>query len=340
MPSRRRASSNGPALEGPEEGGNGLGRAHVAGIQRTRMLAAMVEVVAEHGFGEASVGQVVARSGVSRRTFYEIFEDREDCFLAAFDVAIDRIAATVVPIYQRAGKWRERIRAALAALLDLLDYEQAIGRLVIAEALAAGPNVLGRRRRALTQVIAAVEEARSEAKSREGPPPLTAEGIVGGVFSLIHSRMLEEESSPLLELLNPLMSMIVLPYLGPAAAQRELSRPTPKLPPRASRPPADPLRGLDMRLTYRTMRVLMAVAQAPGASNRKLAEASGVSDQGQISKLLMRLTNLGLLEKAGIHRVRGEPNAWRLTAKGRQVESAFSGRAAATGSDLALQQRP
>ncbi len=327
MPSRE-APSNDSALDGPEEGGNGLGRAHVAEIQRTRMLAAMVEVVAEHGFGEASVGQVVARSGVSRRTFYEIFEDREDCFLAAFDAAIDRIAATVVPVYQRPGKWRERIRAALAALLDLLDYEQAIGRLVIAEALAAGPNVLGRRRRALTQVIAAVEEGRGEAKSREEPPPLTAEGVVGGVFSLIHSRMLEDESAPLLELLGPLMSMIVLPYLGAAAAKRELSRPTPKLPPRASRPAVDPLRGLDMRLTYRTMRVLMAVAQAPGASNRKLAEASGVSDQGQISKLLMRLTNLGLLEKAGMPRARGEPNAWRLTAKGRQVEVAFSGRAA------------
>ena len=66
---------------------------------------------------------------MSRRTFYEIFEDREDCFLAAFDAAIDRIAATVVPVYQRPGKWRERIRAALAALLDLLDHEQAIGRL-------------------------------------------------------------------------------------------------------------------------------------------------------------------------------------------------------------------
>ena len=107
---------------------------------------------------------------------------------------------------------------------------------MIAEALAAGPNVLGRRRRALTQAIAAVEEGRGEdepPKSHRRSPP---KGSLAARSRSIMMHVGGGVSSPF-ELLGPPMSMIVLPYLGPAAAKRELSRPTPKLPPRASRPP-------------------------------------------------------------------------------------------------------
>ena len=160
---------------------------------------------------------------------------------------------------------------------------------------------------------------------------LTVEGTVGAVLSVIHARMLEGDRRPLLELLNPLMGMmIVLPYLGRAAAARELERPTPKAPPRAPRtsrvpqPPygGDPLEGLSMLLTYRTLVVLSAIAADPGASNRRVAEAAGVHDQGQISKLLGRLDKLGLIHNTGAGQPKGEPNAWTLTAKGQEVAHA------------------
>jgi hypothetical protein len=125
------------------------------------------------------------------------------------------------------------------------------------------------------------------------------------------------------QLLNPLMVMIVLPYLGAAAAAREIDRPPPKRPARPRGAGRDPLRQLDMRLTYRTVRVLLAITQSPGASNRALAEASGVADQGQISKLLSRLQALGLIENTGAGPQRGEPNAWQLTTKGQQVGQAI-----------------
>jgi DNA-binding MarR family transcriptional regulator len=80
------------------------------------------------------------------------------------------------------------------------------------------------------------------------------------------------------------------------------------------------LRDLDMRLTYRTMRVLAAIGQSPRASNRQVAEAAGIADQGQISKLLLRLQNLGLIRNIGEGPARGEPNAWTLTARGQEVE--------------------
>ncbi len=121
--------------------------------------------------------------------------------------------------------------------------------------------------------------------------------------------------------------MIVLPYLGPAAARRERARALP-VAPRVSVTPAmsahggggeDPLKGVPMRLTYRTARVLQATATHPGGSNRLIGEHADIHDQGQISKLLGRLKGLGLLQNAGAGQAKGEPNAWRLTELGERV---------------------
>jgi AcrR family transcriptional regulator len=314
---------------------------HVGDIQRARILAAMVEVASERGVGNATVSHVVARSGVSRRTFYELFEDREDCFLAAFDEAVRWIAAVMVPAYESERGWRERIRVSLAALLEFLEREPGVGRLVIVQTLAAGPRALERRQRVLERVIAIMEEGRGVAKRGESLPPLTGEGVVGGALSLIHSRLLahppqavgssrtvQDNGSPLVELLGPLMGMIVLPYLGPAAVRRELAQPTPKAAGAGRRVAADPLRDLEMRLTYRTVRVLLAIGDLGGRgsrpSNREVGDAAGIRDQGQVSKLLARLEHLGLIQNAGEAHVKGEPNAWTLTERGADVREAVS----------------
>lgn len=298
-------------------------RARVVDIQRARMIVAMAEV-AEQGAANVTVAQVVARSGVSRRTFYEVFEDRDDCFLATFDDALAQAAERVVPAYRPADPWRKRIRAGLVALLRFLDEEPFLGRLLIAEALAAGPGALQRRQRVVERLVAVVDEGRTEAKAVVSAPPLTAEGIVGAVLSLIHTRMLTSRSQPLLPLVNQLMAMVVLPYLGVAASRRELEHPMPDEAPPRLRAGYDPLNELGMRLTYRTVRVLMAIGSHPGASNRKVGDIAGVPDPGQISKLLSRLYQLGLIEKGGAERARGEPNAWQLTGQGEQVQRAMA----------------
>jgi AcrR family transcriptional regulator/DNA-binding MarR family transcriptional regulator len=311
----------------------GAGQERVSAIQRTRMLNAMVEVACERGAGRVSVAHIVARAGISRRTFYELFEDREDCFIAAFDYAIARAADVVLPAYEGQVSWRERVRAGLTALLGFMDEEPGLGSLLVVDSLSAGARALERRAGLLATLVRVVDEGRGEAKAARESPPLAAEGVVGAVFNVVHTRMLEQRAlrtaghaarngAPLIALVNPLMSMIVMPYLGTAAAQRELQRPVPK--PRAvKRAGANPLRDLDMRLTYRTVRVLVAIAAHPGASNRQIAEAAGVVDQGQISKLLTRLEHLGLVENLGPGPAKGEPNAWSLTPKGAEVEAAI-----------------
>src|SRR6185437_3859633 len=300
--------------------GLGLGaRGHVTEIQRARMIAAMIDVVSERGRSDATVAHVVSRSGVSRRTFYEVFEDFEDCFLAALDQSIARASEYVGGAYEPSAKWHVRIRAALIAVLEFLEDEPSMGRLCVLETLGAGRKVHERRHRALDPVIAAVEEGRSESRSATALPSLTGEGVVGGVLSVLHARLLERDTD-LLELTGPLMGMIVLPYLGPAAAHRESSRALPKRRKRALPASKDPLRDLQMRLTYRTVRVLLAIAASPGASNREIGAGAGIEDQGQISKLLSRLERLGLIENSGAGQVRGAPNAWTLTKKGFEVE--------------------
>jgi AcrR family transcriptional regulator/DNA-binding MarR family transcriptional regulator len=341
----RRRSTGIPSGPGSKPGGASAGQERVAAIQRLRLLAAMVDVAQEHGAARVSVAHVVARAGISRRTFYELFEDRDDCFVATFDHALARAAEVVVPAYETQGTWRERVRAGLVALLAFFDEEPGLGAVLVVDALNAGPAVLDRRGHLLDTLIGIVDRGRGEGRGAQESPPLAAEGVVGAVFSVIHARMLERRAARaarpsdqgqepakatrrathgLLGLTNPLMAMIVTPYMGAAAARRELERPAPRVTrPAVERAHPNPLRDLDMRLTYRTVRALLAIGEHPGASNRRVAEHAGVGDQGQISKLLARLEHLGLIDNVGIGPAKGEPNAWSLTAKGTEIERAI-----------------
>jgi AcrR family transcriptional regulator len=306
-------------------GPNGLPRGQVTEIQRSRMLTAAVQAVVDVGYARMTVAQVIGRAKVSRKTFYDVFVDREDCFLAAFDQAVAQARALVVESYALESGWREGVRAGLARLLVFMDAEPGLAKLCVVEALGAGARVLESRARVLDELAEVLDRGRSVSSATREPREVTAEGVVGAVFAVIHTRLLEGGKEPLSDLLAPLMSMIVLPYLGARVASNELTRPAPKIPkPSKATAPIrrDPLEGLDMRLTYRTVRVLTVIGENPGASNREVAEGSGIADQGQISKLLTRLERLDLVTNTGEGQLKGGSNAWHLTERGDQVERA------------------
>ena len=269
-----------------------------------------------------TVARVVARTGVSRRTFYELFESCEDCFLEAFEQALEQVAGAVLPAYALPGSWRARMRAAVTAALECIAADLRIGRLLVVESLGGGIAVVERRTWVLDRLIDAVAEGSHETK-HGGELPFAAEGVVGGVLSVVHTRLLEGEPERLVELVNPLMSMIVLPYLGPVAARKELDVSLPESRATPSNRSDDPLRELEMRLTYRTIRVLRELAAHPGSSNREVGDGAGIGDQGQTSKLLARLHGLGLVENIAAGLVRGEPNSWTLTTRGWDVQAAI-----------------
>jgi AcrR family transcriptional regulator len=290
------------------------------------MLHSAVQVVMEDGYGQMSVARVTGRAGVSRRTFYEVFEDREACFLAAFDQAIAEMRALASAAWAGESSWRGQIRAGLSVLLGFLDGQPGVGSLVVVEALGAGPRVLAHRARLLSELAGVVDLGRSQATGRHQPPALSAEGVVGAVLGVIHARLLETSREPLMSLLNPLVGVIVAPYLGAAAAARELEQPVPVSAPHspAVGPGGEPLRGLKMRITYRTVLVLAVIGERPGASNRQVADRAGVTDQGQISKLLARLESLGLIYNTTPAQPTGEPNRWQLTPRGEAVQASIA----------------
>ncbi|MGH2853813.1 MAG: TetR family transcriptional regulator [Solirubrobacteraceae bacterium] len=301
-------------------------REQIIEIQRSRLLAAAVVAVDELGYADTTVADVTSRARVSRRTFYELFANREECLAAVLEDVVALVRGEIAAAGLEGLAWRERVRGGLWAILSFLDREPALARVCVVQALRGGAEVLERREEILGGLVAAVDEGRSEGARGGGCTLLTAEGVVGAAFAIVYARLLRGEREPLTGLLGELMGMIVLPYRGAAAARRERSRPAPAGAPRALGRPAvatravgDPLEGVSMRLTYRTARVLEGVAECPGASNREVAERAGIHDPGQVSKLLARLERIGLLANTGEGHAKGEPNAWSLTAKGRRV---------------------
>ena len=307
----------------PGRGSRGGDRS-AADLQRGRLISATFALVGERGYEGLTARAVSEGAGVSNRTFYECFSDREDCFLAAFNYAVDGLERELRAGWDSELGWTARVRAALASMLMALDREPDVRRLVFVEALAAGPRVLARRASVLAGLAVVVDQGRVNAPVGVALPPLVAEGVVGATFSLIHARLLERHPGSLVGLLGGLMAIVLLPYRGITSAAQELVRPLPRTPARGrdggglSRRPLSAPALMDYRLTVRTQMALAAVGGRPGLNNLEVSEIIGLSDQGQISRMMKRLQTQGLVENAQGH-TRRQVKAWRLTANGEAV---------------------
>jgi AcrR family transcriptional regulator len=307
----------------------------VAEMQRSRLLGSAVLAGGELGWSGVTVAGIASRARVSRRTFYDLFDDREDCLLEALRDTVDRIAAEIaVAMADEDGlSWRERLRTGLWVILSFFDREPELARFCVLASAQGGAPVLEYRAEVFAALAEAIDEGRLESARAADSPRLSAEGLVGGAFSVLQARLLGSEQESLRDLFGDLMGLLVLPYLGARAARLESAR-TPSVVPdipyvsssgvRAYRAGEDPLEGIPMRLTYRTALVLGAVAQNPGASNRLIGEQADIFDQGQMSRLLARLERIGLLANTGEGHTKGEPNAWRLTPLGERVTEHLS----------------
>jgi hypothetical protein len=142
--------------------------------------------------------------------------------LAALNRALALAARRARGVYDEREPWRRRVRAAPTALLELFDEQPQIARLCVIPPAAIGPEALARREEIIAALAHVIDEGRDSTR-RQQPPPLTARGVVAGTIGAIRARLQQPDAEPLIELLNPLMSFIVLPYLGAGAARRELS---------------------------------------------------------------------------------------------------------------------
>jgi AcrR family transcriptional regulator len=297
----------------------------VGEIQRGRLLAAMAAACVERAPSEVTVTEVIAGAHVSRRTFYEFFECREDCLLAAQEEALQRAGARVLPAYEQQERWQQAVRAGLEAFLDFLDEDRAFGGLLLFASLAAGLQAQSPLlAKAITAVVSAIDEGRKLLRAPAHLSATTAEGVLGAALFILSRRLMVEARVLVSPLAGDLAALIFTPYLGGAAAGRQLSRPAPARRGQARVDDgADAFDGLQIRITHRTMLVLDVVGSHPGVCNREVAQLSGISDQGQASRLLLRLTRLGLIESP--NNGLGKPHAWKLTRRGREARQALDG---------------
>jgi AcrR family transcriptional regulator/DNA-binding MarR family transcriptional regulator len=299
--------------------------------QRTRILEATAAAASARGIdgGSVTTEEIVERAGVSSEAFHALFTDRDACLLAACELALARARKRTVLAYDAEPRWLDAVKAGLAELLRFLEDEPEEGRLLIMYSMSGGERLLRRRVQVLATLAEVVDRGRHEAPAdRQQPAAIVGEGVVGAVIAVLQSRLVGADGAGVIELFGSLISIIVLPYLGVGVARRELTRPAPpvRAPAVAITARGDLGGGENVRLTYRTARVLSAIADYPGASNREVADRAGITDQGQISKLLGRLHAAELIVKlGGAKTARGAPNSWRLTDRGTSLLASIRG---------------
>jgi AcrR family transcriptional regulator len=205
-------------------GRHGLPRETVTESQRNRILQAMIDVVSERGYPETRVVDVIGVAGVSRKTFYELFASKEDCFLAAYDVLLGNLLGDTARGFEskQGAPWAERIAGGLGELLKHLAEHPDEARYAIVEVLAAGPKALARRDAALRQFTGFLDSGRAE--SSVELPGITSLSIAGGINELLYSEILHGATTSLPGRLPDLMFWIVLPFLGPERAAEERDR--------------------------------------------------------------------------------------------------------------------
>lgn len=201
-------------------GRHGLPRSFVVRSQRERLVTAIAEVVSERGYAAMTVADVVERAGVSRRTFYEHFDDKEDSLLQAYDMAFEQLMEGLTAAYSREEQWRDGMRAGIGAFLFGLSAEPALARMCMVEVLTAGPRALARRDRALRELLNLYERGLPMAKYSVSK--VVTETVVAGIYEVVYTRILHDDAASLPQLRAQLMYWAMVPCFGHDEARREL----------------------------------------------------------------------------------------------------------------------
>jgi AcrR family transcriptional regulator len=218
------SSNNPPRRRLPHQlppGRHGLSRSFVETNQRERILAAVAEAVMDMGYVATAVEDIIACAGVSRRTFYAIFKNKEEAFLAAYDDGVERLFAAVEAAYETGDGWTERAGSGLQAFLESLALFPELAHLCIVDVLAAGQTALARRDAAMSRFVEMVDDGRADSPGDMMVPPMAAQTIVGGIHEVIYARILRGETASLPSLLPELTYSMLLPFVGQEAALAE-----------------------------------------------------------------------------------------------------------------------
>ena len=181
---------------------------------RERILVGMAEIVAKRGYHGATIEHIVKRAGVSRATFYEYFDNREDCLLAVFDEAAVELQRRMKTAAAEADEWPDQVRAALAAFLEYAVANPALARTCIVESVTVGPVAMERYERALRTFVPLFRIGRKVGEANGELPDELEDLIIGGLVWMVHRRLLRNEIDEIRALLPTMMEFALVPYMG------------------------------------------------------------------------------------------------------------------------------
>jgi AcrR family transcriptional regulator len=200
---------------GPLPGGHhGLSRKQIIDSQRERLLAAVAQEVAEHGYRGVTMRGLTRRAGVSTRDFYEHFDDKEECFLAAFDAVRDYLEQQIAAAVAEQPDWPHQLIAGLRAALLFLASEPDLARLSLVEPVGATPTTAIHFREAVLACIPGLARGRDETPDGPGLAPNTEDSVLGGIISLTTGSIISGKTENLPALLPDLTEFSLSPYLG------------------------------------------------------------------------------------------------------------------------------
>lgn len=212
-------------MERLPRGRHGLSPEFVARNQRERLIAGLIQALYEVGYEKTTVSLIGQQAAVSKSDFYKHFESKDDCFIAAYDTAIERIRGQVAAACERSmdEEWPQRVRHAIDGLLRLFTAEPALASIALVEGLRAGRGVYDRYQAALESFV---HDLRAGAPVGQGDvevPEATDEAVVGGVASMLGRRILAREVEQLPQLFPEILEFVLAAYLGAEEARRIVS---------------------------------------------------------------------------------------------------------------------
>jgi AcrR family transcriptional regulator len=285
------------------------------GTQRRRLIAAMASIAAERGRRAAGVDPLCARAGVSKATFYELFTDVDDCFVATVTHAFDRVFAGLNDVLAGSrASWDEHAATTIAALIAIFDRDRETARLCMVEVHSGNATARAIRHAAVNRLARTLAEG-SDLED-ESIRDATARGAIGAVLELVQDRLAEEPAAPLDDLVWSAIYMALAPFSGREVATRWAERPpaiAAELLERGAGSEPDP--DEQLLVTELARVTLLHLESHPGARNIDVARAIGVRHESQISRHLVRLERAGVVAR----RRQGRVNAWRLTDRGREA---------------------
>ncbi|MET0306788.1 MAG: TetR/AcrR family transcriptional regulator [Solirubrobacterales bacterium] len=187
--------------------------------RRDAILEAMIRVTGSKGYPATSVADVLAEAGTSRTTFYKHFDNKRECFLAAYDLAFEKILGAAETACAEGGSWPDRARRGLRVVVELLSSDRPLAQTAIVEVSAAGAEARRRHSAAIARLAELLDSGAPPRPEGEPElPPNTALMTVGAVTGLILDQLRQDRASNLSLILPELEFALLVPYLGPRIA--------------------------------------------------------------------------------------------------------------------------